>query len=686
MANITNYLNKIKTAVYGKDVRGAIHDAIKQVYDDASVNHDNANMEVKMARGTHNTLNDRLDNVDEIQAQTNAQLSQKANDNEVVKKGYGTLNDFDEETRRVIQGMEQGQINAVLGRHNVTDYNLDTDSVTIDKVEFIEKGVNLFNKDDSTVVIGKYVGFNGSIVVDSAYYHSHKIECKKGDIFTIRYAESNFGGFFNRNGEFISRIGPASGGTEAPFTFTVPDNEDISYMVVNGRVTHIKSDMIVRGDSYPEVYMDYYATFKNVKIESKDVIFDSEGNFIPKNSITLTKFKTDYTNMALLKYLVMDQVIDATNTAVPKQGFYFYALDMEEIAERVFTVDGAVDHNIYHTYFFYNKEGKLLSKSPYSLEKIRTLTVPSNTKWFVVQGDKRILDYDKMRIIVGNKMPDHFVYAGLNHEWMENYVGSKIKENKESTDLEIEMVDEKVNVLQSLVNEMGNISNLNPLYGKCAVFDGDSICHGTSVGSSDPTYGYGWAGRIGIKNNMTWKNFGISGSTITAGIMNTSGEERRSVVKNIDNIYRQYPNADYIIFEGGTNDADLLGVDSDRLGEVMYNYIGPFDETTFIGAVESLFSKAINYYPNKKIGFIIAHKMGGVSSGRWETANRNAYFEQIRKLSKKWGIPILDLWNECHLCQDIPLIKEMMMPDGQHLTSAGYDFISDKIEAWMKTL
>ena len=76
MSNITNYLNKVKTAIYGKEVRGAIHDAIKQVYDDASVEHDNANMEVKLARGTHNTLNDRLDNVDEIQAQTNAQLSQ----------------------------------------------------------------------------------------------------------------------------------------------------------------------------------------------------------------------------------------------------------------------------------------------------------------------------------------------------------------------------------------------------------------------------------------------------------------------------------------------------------------------------------------------------------------------------------------------------------------------------------
>ena len=58
--SITNKLNQIKNAIYGKEIRGAIHDAIKECYDDASVNYNNANMEVKMARGTHNTLNDRL--------------------------------------------------------------------------------------------------------------------------------------------------------------------------------------------------------------------------------------------------------------------------------------------------------------------------------------------------------------------------------------------------------------------------------------------------------------------------------------------------------------------------------------------------------------------------------------------------------------------------------------------------
>ena len=73
--SITNYLNKIKTAVYGKDVRGAIHDAIKECYDDASVNHDNANMEVKLARGTNNTLNDRLDKSEQKLDETSAQLS-----------------------------------------------------------------------------------------------------------------------------------------------------------------------------------------------------------------------------------------------------------------------------------------------------------------------------------------------------------------------------------------------------------------------------------------------------------------------------------------------------------------------------------------------------------------------------------------------------------------------------------
>lgn len=74
MASIQNYLNQIKSAVFGKDVRQAIHDAIEECYNTASIDHDNANMEVKLARGTHNTLNDRLEANEEKQENFSEQL------------------------------------------------------------------------------------------------------------------------------------------------------------------------------------------------------------------------------------------------------------------------------------------------------------------------------------------------------------------------------------------------------------------------------------------------------------------------------------------------------------------------------------------------------------------------------------------------------------------------------------
>nr|DAZ20647.1 MAG TPA: tail spike protein [Caudoviricetes sp.] len=79
--SIQNYLNQIKAAVFGKYVRQSIHDAIKQCYDDASVYHDNANMEVKLARGTHETLNDRITENEKNQENLSSQLDTNTNKN-----------------------------------------------------------------------------------------------------------------------------------------------------------------------------------------------------------------------------------------------------------------------------------------------------------------------------------------------------------------------------------------------------------------------------------------------------------------------------------------------------------------------------------------------------------------------------------------------------------------------------
>lgn len=126
MSNISNELNQIKNAIYGKDVRDAIHDGIKKTYDDAAQS-GNANMEVSLARGNYQTLNDRLVNVDGI-------LNQKRDKS--VDIG---LNDADPEMLAAIEGGED------------TSFSLESiprdHSVTPLKTTFARKGKNLFSGD-----------------------------------------------------------------------------------------------------------------------------------------------------------------------------------------------------------------------------------------------------------------------------------------------------------------------------------------------------------------------------------------------------------------------------------------------------------------------------------------------------------------------------------------------------------
>lgn len=221
----------------------------------------------------------------------------------------------------------------------------------------------------------------------------------------------------------------------------------------------------------------------------------------------------------------------------------------------------------------------------------------------------------------------------------------------------------------------------NPLFGKSVVFDGDSICNAGSEGTS-----LGWAGRIGRKNMMLWQNYAIGGGTITS----ISGKHIIST-QSYDNA-----NPDYIIIEGGTNDADVIGSILNGQTPAAYGsyepnkYDGDYDNTTFCGAIEFLFKRLLTTYPSAKIGVIIAPKMGVLPSYTKEGNNRRAYFETLMQLCKKWGIPYLNLWDRGRLNPALSVYyndgEDSFYTDGQHLTSKGYDVITPMIEAWMKTL
>ena len=235
------------------------------------------------------------------------------------------------------------------------------------------------------------------------------------------------------------------------------------------------------------------------------------------------------------------------------------------------------------------------------------------------------------------------------------------------------------------------------LYGKTVIWNGDSICQGATATGT-------WADRIAIRNGLTtWKNYGVGGGTITENVLVAStGKTRHSVSATLEKMHEEFPDADYIILEGGTNDADLIGritegETPERFGTFDPNdFSGNYDRDTFCGALESVFYRATKYWKGKKIGFVVAQKMGCAYSSH---SNRRYYFDMAVAICKKWGIPYIDLWNGCYLNPNLPWMYDSTKTadenkeenvcyysDGQHLTALGYDFTAEFIENWMKTL
>lgn len=232
----------------------------------------------------------------------------------------------------------------------------------------------------------------------------------------------------------------------------------------------------------------------------------------------------------------------------------------------------------------------------------------------------------------------------------------------------------------------------NILRGKTALFLGDSICAGTTTLADAEEYGYGWGGIIGKANHMVWKNYGRNGGTVTnlAAVA-----QERWLSTQLSNAIAAYPQADYILLEGGCNDADQMK--DAGLGSIATGY-ATFDTTTFSGALENLIRTLLTAYPTAKVGYIIPQKMY-VQNDHTATGHvHRRFFDRAVEICEKWGIPVLDLWkqnsmNPClssyydsSLTADEANAAGKCYTDSQHLTLTGYRRITPQIEAFMRSL
>jgi lysophospholipase L1-like esterase len=214
---------------------------------------------------------------------------------------------------------------------------------------------------------------------------------------------------------------------------------------------------------------------------------------------------------------------------------------------------------------------------------------------------------------------------------------------------------------------LGTGENMNPLSGKILAGTGDSIAAGAG------NNGTGYADIIGTNNGMTVQNIAVGGGTVV-----NSGSNVFCISESIPYLRSD---ADYILLEGGGNDADA----DLTLGTLSSGYNATLDTTTFAGAFENMLKSAIARFPGKKIGYILIHKC----SYQFDSRVPNSYYDIVINACKKWGIPYLDLNTLIPPLNYIADLKSTYTAnaDGYHPNAAGYNaYYVPKITAWMKTL
>lgn len=265
--------------------------------------------------------------------------------------------------------------------------------------------------------------------------------------------------------------------------------------------------------------------------------------------------------------------------------------------------------------------------------------------------------------------------------------------------LAINFATEYTHTIKIVGNTPKQLAYTNPLLDKTVVWCGDSIMRGNAFNDAMS----GWAGRCASMSSFHFRNYGTGGSTICN---NVSGGATPTIYTQIETAYSEYPDADYIIFDGGCNDADLIG---SALGSTLpaqfgtwnpTDWSGSYDTDTFCGAFETICMNLSKHWLGSHVGYIVPHKMGVANNYSATGNNYRKYYETAIEICNKWGIPVLNLWDGCYLnpkhnwmCDtDNTMTQEeiyaagFLYGDRQHLTSEGYDFESTLVAEWLKSL
>ncbi len=186
-----------------------------------------------------------------------------------------------------------------------------------------------------------------------------------------------------------------------------------------------------------------------------------------------------------------------------------------------------------------------------------------------------------------------------------------------------------------------------PLDGKTFVFLGSSVTYGSASG------GWSMADYIAEEFDCTVEKWAVSGTTLVTSSAN-------SYVARMENQMKRQKVCDHLIVQLSTNDATQnkpLGTISDSMNKE------DFDTTTIIGAIEYIIASAKEKW-DCEVSFYTGTK--------YDSAAYQKMVDALLEIQDKWGIGVLDLWNDEEMNAVSDRDYSRYMSDSIHPNKLGY--------------
>lgn len=168
-----------------------------------------------------------------------------------------------------------------------------------------------------------------------------------------------------------------------------------------------------------------------------------------------------------------------------------------------------------------------------------------------------------------------------------------------------------------------------PLKEKTVYAFGDSIVEGHEYKKA------GFASISARQEGMELANYAKNGATMLDA--NYMGGQ---ILAQVQNAPKEAP--DYVLFDGGTNDAEYLFKNNKEIGTVAEGKEPEsFDTDTFAGAFENTVYAMKEKWPEAQLVYVAVHKLG---SRDWKTQEKLHKTEM--EICEKWGIAVADVYTE----------------------------------------